>query len=104
MDDLTQYLPKLLLISGLLLQWMRAFKGVHDAWYHVAAVVLCGVAYLLTMQLTGSTRVEIVRFLVWIPDNLPLVWGGTFVMSNVAKTATSVSASSNPLIPMTNSK
>ena len=104
MEDLTQYLPKLLVLSGVLLQWMRAQKAVGEPWYHVTAVGLCAGAYFLTTSLTGSWQVEAVRFLVWIPDNLPLVWGGTFVMSNAAKMATGVAASTNPLVPLTNSK
>lgn len=106
MDDLSVYLPKLLPIAGMALQFaMRQFKGVNDGWYHVVAVGLTAACYLLTMELSPSWRLEIVRFLVWIPENLPLVWGGTFLMSNMARAgSTSLPATMAKAMPVTDSR
>lgn len=99
MDDLTQYLPKVLIGFGAALQFARQFKGVPEWTYHVAAVLLCAIGYFLTVPITGaSIRAEVVQLIVWLPDHLPLVWGGTFAMSNVAKAAQgTIKPALNPL-------
>lgn len=106
MDDLTQYLPKLLVGAGILMQFaMRQFKGVSDVWYHVMAVTLCVGAYLLTADLTMSWRIETIRLLTWLPDHLPTVWGGTFAMSNLAKAGnTALPESMGKIMPVTDSR
>lgn len=105
MEDLTQYLPKLLVGAGVIMQFaMRRFKGVSDVWYHVLAVVLCVGAYLLTTEMTLSWRIEVLRLLSWLPDHLPTVWGGTFAMSNLAKAgSTTLPEPMAKLMPVTDS-
>ena len=107
MADLTEFLPKLLIGSGGLMQFLRAAKDFPEWAYHVAAVLCCTLAYFLTTPLGQSPadfRIAVVHFLVWLPDNLPLVWGGTFAISNAAKAAATRVDSSHPLVPVTNSK
>lgn len=99
-------LPKLLIVAGVLLQWLRSFKGVAEPYYHVAAVVFSVVAYALVHPFTASgLRAEVVALVVWLPDYLPLVWGGTFVASNAAKmAAVKINASESVFVPLTDSK
>lgn len=104
MDDLREQLPKLLLLAGGLMQWLRAFKGFREWMYHVTAVTLCAAAYILVTPSMGNPRTDTVNLLVWFVDAMPLaiVYGGTFLVSNAAKNP-ALNPASN-LVPLTNSK
>lgn len=100
-------LPKLLLGVGALLQYVRASGKVNDWWYGGGAVAGCVVLWVLVHGFPGN-RTDIVGLLAWMvdPTTLPVVLGGTFLVSKTANVVAMMPnmSASNPLVPVTNSK
>lgn len=105
MEDLTQYLPHLLVVAGFSLQWaMRQFKAVKEWQYHVVAVLLCVSAHLLVHSVP-TTNAGFIKLLIWLPAAVPTVWGGTFAASSYAKSrVASGNTADSHATPLTNSK
>ncbi len=92
--------------GGLLQYFVRQFEALPEWVYHVLAVAICASLYVLVTPdwSAGNWRDVIIRGVVWLAERVPTVWGGTFVVSNAAKTVASRRGSSSLLVPMTNSK
>lgn len=97
--DLTQYLPSILAVLGMTLQWLRQFPRVHDWWVAVIAFVLANGAYFLTLDYTHlpGAQLGIILWLLAIPAHTATVLGGTFVAARAA-------AGGMAAVPRTNSK
>lgn len=102
-DALAVLLP---VAGGLLQFFVRQFQKVPELVYHLIAFGLAlGVYGLVTDNpFAGGTRAGILAVILWMAQHLPAVWGGTFVVSNVAKTVSADAAKGNLFIPLTNSK
>lgn len=86
-------LPALLAMFGGALQWlMRQWKVVHEAMYHVVAVLLAAAAYVLTVDLTKHVgwQLQTVNALLAIGGYTSAVWGGTFIADSAAKVSSAV--------------
>lgn len=111
--DLDAALPILLGVAGSLLQFiMRQFEKVGDAWYHLAAVGLTAMCFILTVRdwPHPDWRDSAVVLIVWVAGHLLSVYGGTFITSNAARKAAEaaeakgVNVAGNPFVPVTSSK
>lgn len=110
MIDLTDKLPGLLVIVGVLLQYfVRADAGQDDRKYIGIAAGLCAVAYAVCVPHVGAWNAQIVDFTTWLLDPVEgaiakvIIGTGTAsILANIL-----VKMGLNPqhnAIPVTNSK
>lgn len=83
---MNEFQPQVMAILGALLQYYRGFKSLPEWGYHVAAVGLATIGYVLFTDIgLGNWKTATVRAIIGISGLTVSVWGGTFVASNSAK-------------------
>lgn len=99
LNPYAQYLPVLLPIVGVALQWLRQFSGVGERWTFAAAILGASGVYALCLDWSAQQAVQqgIIDFLIWMASAVPSVLGGTFAASKAASAGLAV-------IPTTNSR
>jgi hypothetical protein len=102
-------LALLLGVTGGVLQYaVRQFDNLPEWVYHVAAVGLCFVLYVVVTPEwnSGEWRQVTINAVVWLAERVPTVWGGTFMVSNAAKMVAARKAGSEAslAVPLTDSK
>jgi hypothetical protein len=102
-------LALLLGVTGGVLQYaIRQFDHLPEWVYHLAAVGLCFVLYVLVTPAwnQGEWRGVVINAVTWLAERVPTVWGGTFLVSNAAKAVAGRNggAAGNMMVPVTNSK
>jgi len=94
--DYTTYVPAVLGVAGMALQWLRQFPKLHDWWIGLFAVLLAVGAHLVARPLTADWRMEVLSGIVIVAGYTSTVLGGTFVAARSA-------AGGLAVIPRTNS-
>lgn len=92
-----QFLPTVLFVLGIPIQFARAHKTFAEFWVYAIATVVALGGYFLCHTFTADLRLEIIQAIIWIPGGTASMLGGTFTASGAAKAGVSV-------IPITNSK
>lgn len=68
------------------MQYARGYQRFPEPVYHMLAVVLAGLGYLLFDQtIYFDWRYTVVKALIGISANVGTIYGGTFLASNAAK-------------------